>query len=771
MPLRAGAIIAWLCVLSGGFVAAEGRIDREAVVSRHRIRVNESDPLVLLSVGNGNFAFGVDATGLQSFNGSGKSWYMTTQSSWGWHTDPYPPGVDPFRDFQFDIYNTTDVFGRARTVPYGTCKSGNICPECCGWLYVNPHRLNLGQIGFRLGGEPLSPENVSQVSQELDPWEGVIYSNFSLSGAPVAVTTVAAFDTSTIAVEVKVPSALAGPDGLSMQVAFPFASAAASASDWNQPGKHTTVVTRNVTLGGRRVLGLVRTLDDDEYFVVCESEASDRSASWELRRNGPHSFSLSATGTGTDQDMTVWLSCRFDPPNATSPPPLSALSYSDVCVNSRRGWGDYWNNGAMLDLSGSFDTDPRAFELERRVILSQYIMRVHTAGDAPPQETGLYFNSWGGKHHQEMRWWHHAHFAVWNRSELLRASDDWYVSRLQNASSHAKSQGYEGARWPKCVGPSNHKLNSTGEPSWLLYWESYNGINPLLFWHQPHPIHMAELVYRAQPTKTAQRETVERLGPVVAATASFIASYLSLNLTTQRYHMGPPVIDASESHSAGYPTETLDPVFSLAYANYTLYVANEWRLRAGLPRNETWADMRARLAPLPTFRFPDNSSGVEFFPWHAASSNQYSRCGVPGSRGPFDSCGGPTGHPSQAGAMSIVPGIRFGVDAVAMENTLRSINASWNWVWGWDFGMTAMASMRLGLNDLAMDLLMKNDTMNDFLPNGANFGRGMMYLPGNGALLVAVGMAAGGWEANGGQPLAGFPSAWDVKAEGFVPFV
>ena len=33
-------------------------------------------------------------------------------------------------------------------------------------------------------------------------------------------------------------------------------------------------------------------------------------------------------------------------------------------------------------------------------------------GAAPPQESGLLFNSWSGKHHQEMRLWHQAWLPV-----------------------------------------------------------------------------------------------------------------------------------------------------------------------------------------------------------------------------------------------------------------------------------------------------------------------------------------------------------------------
>ena len=43
------------------------KIDREALVKRHTCTINKFDSLSSLSVGNGSFAFTVDATGLQTF--------------------------------------------------------------------------------------------------------------------------------------------------------------------------------------------------------------------------------------------------------------------------------------------------------------------------------------------------------------------------------------------------------------------------------------------------------------------------------------------------------------------------------------------------------------------------------------------------------------------------------------------------------------------------------------------------------------------------------
>src|SRR5262249_55116133 len=83
-------------------------------------------------------------------------------------------------------------------------------------------------------------------------------------------------------------------------------------------------------------------------------------------------------------------------------------------------WENFWSNGASIDLSASA-------ELERRVVLSQYLTAIQCAGSLPPQETGLTCNSWFGKFHLEMHFWHAAHFAHWRRPELLARSLDYYV--------------------------------------------------------------------------------------------------------------------------------------------------------------------------------------------------------------------------------------------------------------------------------------------------------------------------------------------------------
>ena len=82
---------ALLASCSAGQVAP---IDREALVSRNNPCVTEFDSLSTLSVGNGEFAFTVDATGLQTFPANcSQGVPLGTQSQWGWHSFPNPKNL------------------------------------------------------------------------------------------------------------------------------------------------------------------------------------------------------------------------------------------------------------------------------------------------------------------------------------------------------------------------------------------------------------------------------------------------------------------------------------------------------------------------------------------------------------------------------------------------------------------------------------------------------------------------------------------------------
>jgi hypothetical protein len=64
-------------------------IDRYALVSRHNVILHAPDTLGSLSVGNGEFAFTADVSGLQTFYDDYENGIsLGTQAQWGWHSSP-----------------------------------------------------------------------------------------------------------------------------------------------------------------------------------------------------------------------------------------------------------------------------------------------------------------------------------------------------------------------------------------------------------------------------------------------------------------------------------------------------------------------------------------------------------------------------------------------------------------------------------------------------------------------------------------------------------
>jgi hypothetical protein len=108
----------------GGGPSKQGPIDRRALVTRHNPTLRAADPLSPLSLGNGEFAFTADITGLQTFpefferqeagqppragSTPGGSTPLVTQAQWGWHTFPNPQGYQPA-----DAYAPYDSHGRS----------------------------------------------------------------------------------------------------------------------------------------------------------------------------------------------------------------------------------------------------------------------------------------------------------------------------------------------------------------------------------------------------------------------------------------------------------------------------------------------------------------------------------------------------------------------------------------------------------------------------------------------------------------------------------
>ena len=694
-------------------------IDRHALVTRHNVVLRQFDVENPLSVGNGEFAFTADATGLQTFPDAFTNTIpLGTLSQWGWHTIPNTNGWS-IEKFQFKEF---DVFGRK--VGYANVPDNRQTPEI-KWLRENPHRLHLGQIGFVLkksDGSSAQTNDLTDIEQMLDLWNGVLVSHFKFEGQPVDVQTICHPTRDLLAVRVVSPLLKQGR--IAIQLHFPYGTGDIKTADWSRPDAHETVFEQDKINVGQ----FTRKLDHDSYCVAAKWTAGAM-----LKEVAKHKFVLTPSKEGDALEFV----CAF-----TQKPAGSVLpGFDESLTAAREHWNQFWRTGGAIDLSGS--KDPRWHELERRIVLSQYLTAIQCAGSYPPQETGLTYNTWEGKFHLEMHWWHAAHFALWNRLPLLEKSLGYYQSILTRAQATAKRQGYAGARWPKMTDPSGA--------------ESPSSVGPFLIWQQPHPIFYAELCYRAHPN----RATLEQFKDVVFETANFMASYATWDENTKRYVLGPVLQCAQEI----FPKDkTLNPAFELTYWRWGLETAQQWRKHLGLPRIQKWDDVLKDLAKPPVednkYLFAETATGT------------------------YTEKKWVEDHPSVTGALGMLPGP--GIDPEMMRRTLHWIGDNWDWpdTWGWDYPMVAMCAARLGEPERAIDALLLDTPKNYYRLNGHNNQRpGLtIYLPGNGGLLYTTAMMAAGWDPpppaghgeTSGKPkkhAPGFPDngQWVVRWEGLKP--
>jgi len=144
LPRRVFMSLSVLCVFVGN-IKAQQKINREAVVRRHTVHINKIDSLSSLSVGNGNFAFTVDATGMQSFpDAYAKGVPLGTQSVWGWHSFPNTENL-----VVEQAQKTYELEGRKISYTVQP-KEPELAKKAVEYFRVNQHRLQLGNIGMEI---------------------------------------------------------------------------------------------------------------------------------------------------------------------------------------------------------------------------------------------------------------------------------------------------------------------------------------------------------------------------------------------------------------------------------------------------------------------------------------------------------------------------------------------------------------------------------------------------------------------------------------------
>ena len=694
------------------------RLDIIASFNPHLTDINPQSPL---SVGNGRFCYTADITGMQTLYEE----YLTetplcTMAEWGWHTKK--------ADNEKGFYTLDDV----RMTPYNYCKRTVTYPRvkyegneaAYDWVRQNPHKFNLAKIGLYFHNEPIQADSIYCINQTLDIATGILKSIFRLnvnrhnnastlnnitadnintnaiSDNLVTVYTVCDDNSDTVAFHIS--SGLL-QCGLSINIVFPYASCDMTGSDWNNTNGHSDFLNAS---------HIHRQIDDTAYYVNFNINGTDtsqhtannsiitsdsnvtinkcnNSAAATIKSNGIHSYNI----TTTDDELN--MSVNFNKSIHTP------ATYDTIAGNSRHFWHNYWTTGKFLNSDNK--------ELMRRVILSQYLLVINDSGYIPPAETGLTCNSWYGKAHLEMHYWHMAWAPLWGHPELLTRSFDWYIDILDEAKKNASRNGYKGARWTKMVSYTGSDCPSK--------------IAPLLVWQQPHIINMLQMVIDNNTSDDFDVTAyMSKYWILVYETAVFMADYLVYDTMSDTYNIEAPVIPVQERH---LPEDTRNPIFELAYFRYGLLIAAKWAYKLGFTDEASqWHNIAIHIAPLPI--------NDDVYIAHSNCPDTFTNKAID--------------HPLMLQIYGMLDnyGAEDIVDKDIYRNTLMKVIDVWDYstLWGWDFAVIAMAAHKLGLDDIALEQLLINSPKNDYVESGNNRQNSRkdlpLYLPGNGSLLLAA---------------------------------
>ncbi|KAI0970734.1 Six-hairpin glycosidase-like protein [Xylaria arbuscula] len=696
-------------------------INRKVVVSRYNITRtalidNNTTPL---QVGNGNFAFNVDNTGMQTFLP------FNTLSSWAWHNDSLPDDGEDIND-----YHGVPVLTHGRNVSYDLPDSD--LPEASQWLIGNPNRINLGRVGLKYNGTTLSSPQISDPVQELDVWNGVITSTFNVNGEAVKVITQGDFKSDSVAFHIE--SKLIASGVLEIELDFPYPPIHSSeykfevfVGVYDFPLNHSTAIVKSKEVDGAHIH---HQLQETSYFVNLRWPGE---IPLTLSRNEPadsvattaHRYTLSKAHLSANG--TIEFSANFSPENQRAELPAV------IQHRNSQGWNQYWSQGGFVDVTSS--PNPKADELQRRIVLSQYHVRVNSAARGQsPQESGLMNNGWYGKFHMEEVFLHNAHWCTWGREEYF---DDifpaLYETFLPSSIARAKAMGWEGARWPKMT-ETNTGRSSPG------------GINAYLMWQQPHPMYLAELRYQISPTK----ETLDCWDEVLTATADYMASYAWFNQTSGRYDLGPPAYGVTENTP---PEESLNLAYEVAYWRYGLDIARSWKQRLGQPVPLKWTTVAAKLAT------PPQADGL-YAVYEGLNASWWDDPNLVDD---------PRSVIMLRGFLPDTPA----VDSAVSLRTADKVAQVWtdSKIFGWGRPALALNAAKIGNPDRAVGYLTAYDywVFDDagFAERGGDGGTPPPFIPGNAGFLYAVAYMAVGWQGSEGDA-PGFPQdeGWIVKHEG-----
>ncbi|KAF2036467.1 hypothetical protein EK21DRAFT_95748 [Setomelanomma holmii] len=543
--------------------------------------------------------------------------------------------------------------------------------------------------------------------QELELWNGYITSTFKVDGKDVKVVTQGDFESDAVAFSIA--SELLENDDLQVELDFPYPPIHTTeykyevfVGVYDHSTNHTTVLLQD---GVDRTSGHIQhNMQELGYFVNLRWPTQ---FPLKLSRNEPAKSTAITAHRYTLHSLTDTSSIAF---TAHFSPEQHVPSFpAKIQEKNVKDWNAYWKGGGFVDLTAS--SNPNATELQRRIIKSQYHVRVNSAAKGQsPQESGLMNNGWYGKFHMEMLIWHNAHWATWEKQRYFdNIFPELYEILLPSALARAKAMGWEGARWPKMT-ELETGVSSPGD------------INALLLWQQPHPMYLTQLAYQAKPT----RETLQKWDRVLTATADYMASYPGLDNKTGKLDLGPPTYGVTESTP---PNSTRNLAYEVAYWRFSLDAATDWKRKLYQDVPQKWLRVAENLA------LPPQVDGL-YTVYEGLNSSWWRDAKLTGD----------------LRSLIMLQGILPDTPAVDPTVALRTANKVWD-IW----------------DDASIRGWGRPFDNAGFAIRGGDGGTPPPFMPGNAGFLYAIAYCVAGWQGSN-IDAPGFPKdgSWVVKHEGLM---
>ncbi len=593
-----------------------------------------------LSVGNGNLAVTVDGLGTQTFYQEYQAIPLISMSHTCWITNSNRPHIEPkcYQAHSHKVRYFTDPTNQEED--YKALRS-----------YPYQFHFFLYQLFFK--DHLLETQEVKDVAQELNIYDGIITSTFSFQQRKIQ--TICKVDEQKQVFRFEINQA----KGLHIRIYFPKSSSSRNASlfplcdtyEWYE-GK----ITRHT--------------ENESFFAFLY----------------------------TNMKITkrqVYLDLEIDKDNA----------YFEMAIGTQERYSEHASfftdvKTRLFDSIQDGLKEDLCQELNRRLILSIYLLKVNSSGQYPASETGLTLNSWYSKFHLEMHPWHSLWMAKYGLEERLEGQLEYYLQILMKAQERASYQGYRGARLPKMT-------SIEGE-------DSPSNIGPLLLWQQPHLFLMIDAIYQVNQNI----RIIEKYYSLLLELIVFLESFVYLG-EDGFYHLDQPIIPAQECYD---PILTKDPIFEVEYARYAFQKIIEFSNILHIKPKQQWQEI------IDHFVLPAQNQSYYLACHDAQGEETYDRFA-------FD-------HP-----LVLMPYSLFMSDRINQEKMKRTYNQvlknyDMEKLWGWDFPMMAMTAIHLGMKKEALQILLCNTPKNKYLKNGHNPQGNRkdlpVYLPGNGSFLLAA---------------------------------